>query len=82
MVGDEDTYVAVFQSPHDVLDVFHGDGVHTGEGLVEHDKFRVDGQAARNLRASALTSREAVSHVLAHLLQSELGNEAFQLVEL
>ena len=34
VVGDEDADVAVFQLPHDVLDVLHGDGVDASEGLV------------------------------------------------
>ena len=82
MVGDEDADVAKLQSPNDALDVLHGYGVHAREGLVEHDKLRVDGQAACYLRASPLASRESVSQVLAHLLQAKLLDEALHLCDL
>lgn len=82
VVGDEDADVAKLQSPNDALDVLHGYGVHAREGLVEHDKLRVDGQAACYLRASPLASRESVSQVLAHLLQAKLLDEALHLCDL
>ena len=56
VVGDENADVAVFEFPDDVLDVFHGNRVYAGEGFVEHDKLRVDGQAAGNLCAPALAA--------------------------
>ena len=80
MVGDEHAYVALFEFPHDELDVLHCRGIHSGEGLIEHDELGVDGQTACYLGASALASREAVTQVLAHLLQAELLNEALQLL--
>ena len=43
VVGDENADVAVFQLPDDVLDVFHGNRVDSGKGLVEHDELRFDG---------------------------------------
>ena len=67
MVGNKDANVAILQSPHNVLNVFHSNGVDTRKGLVEHDKLRVDGQAARYLGAAALATRQLVAHVLAHL---------------
>ena len=82
VVGDEDTDVAVFQFPDNLLDVAHGNRVDAGERLVEHDELRADGQTAGNLRPSALTSRQLVALVLAHLLEAELGDEALQLLEL
>lgn len=82
MVGDEDADVAVLQSPHDMLDVLHGNRVDTGKWLVEHDELRVDGQATGYLRTTALTTRQTVTLVLAHLLQAELGDKALQLVQL
>jgi lipopolysaccharide export system ATP-binding protein len=44
VVGDEDADVAVFQLPHHILNVLHCDRVHTGERLVKHDEFGVDGK--------------------------------------
>ena len=82
MVGDENTDIAVFQAPDDVLDILHGNRVYTGEGFVEHDELRFDGQTARNLGTAALTSRQLVSLVLTHFLQTKLGNEALQFLQL
>ena len=65
-----------------MLDILHGDRVDAGKRLVEHDKLRVDGQAARYLRAATLTTRETVTFVLAHFLQAELSDQALELVEL
>ena len=82
MVGNEDTDIAVFQSPHDMLDVFHGNRVDTGKRLIEHNELRIDSQTAGNLRTSALTTRETVSLVLPHLVESELADQTLQFVEL
>ena len=82
MVGDEDADVAVFELPDDVLDVFHGDGVDAGEGLVEHDELGLDGQTAGYLGASALSSGQLVAFVLAYFLEAELMDECFEFVEL
>ena len=56
VVGDQDADVAVFQLPHNMLDVFHRDGIDTGKWFVEHDEFGVNGQTAGYLCASALTA--------------------------
>ena len=82
MVGDENADVPVFQFPHNLLDILHGNGVDTGEGLVEHDELRFDGQATRNLRASALTTRELVTLVFTHLTQAELLDQFLKLLQL
>ena len=65
-----------------MLDILHGDRVDAGERLVEHDELRVDGQTAGYLGAAALTTRQTVTLVLAHLLQTELGDEALELIQL
>ncbi len=65
-----------------MLDVLHGNRVDTGKWLVEHDELRVDGQATGYLRTTALTTRQTVTLVLAHLLQAELCDKALQLVQL
>ena len=80
MVGDEDADVAVFQAPDDMLDVLHGDGVDTGERLVEHDELRLDGQTAGYLRTAPLTTAELVAEVLAHLAETELLDKLLQLL--
>ena len=82
MVGNQDADVAVLQTPHDVLDILYGDGVYAGKGLIEHDKLGVDGQASGYLRAAALASRELVALVAAHLAQTELLDQALQLLQL
>ena len=78
MVGDEDSDVAVLQLPDDLLDVLHGNRVDAGERFVENDELRLDGQTAGYLRAATLTTGELVTFVLAHLAQTELGDEALQ----
>ena len=65
VVGDEDTDVAVFQSPHHMLYLLDGNRVDTGKRLVEHDELRVDGQTTRNLGASTFATRKLVAKVLA-----------------
>ena len=71
----------LFHMPFYSLQV-HGNRVDTGKWLVEHDELRVDGQATGYLRTTALTTRQTVTLVLAHLLQAELGDKALQLVQL
>ena len=66
MVGDENADVAIFQAPHDVLNVLHGNGIDAGKRLVEHDEFGVDGQATGNLGATSFAARELVALVLSH----------------
>ena len=82
MVGDKDADVAVFQPPHDVLDIFHSDRIDTGKRLVEHDELGVDGQTSGYLRAASLTAGELVALVLAHLVEPEFADQALQLVKL
>ena len=43
MVGDKNADVLALEAIDDTLDVLYRDGVHTGEGFVEHDETRVDG---------------------------------------
>ena len=57
-----------------MLDIFHSNGVDTRKRLVKHDKFRLNGQTAGNLRTTALTTRQLVTLVLAHFLQTELAD--------
>ena len=80
VVGNQDTDIPVFQVPDDVLDVFNGNRVNASERFVEHDKLRIDSQAAGNLCTTALTTRQLVTIVLAHLVQTELCQQFLQLV--
>ena len=82
MVGDEHTDVFLFQLPDYVLNVFDGNWVYSGKGLVKHDELGVDGKTACYLGASSFSSRELVSEVLAYFLQAELCDEAFELLAL
>ena len=76
VVGDKNTDVLVLEFPHYILNILYGNRVDTREGLVEHDEFGVDGQTTCNLCASALTTREAVAKILAHLFETKLFDEA------
>ena len=82
MVCNQNADIQVFQLVDDLLDILHSDGVYTCKGLVEHDELRLDGQTTGNLCTTAFTSRETVSRVLTHLLQTELGNELLELLQL
>ena len=82
VVSDEDADISVLQFPHDELDILHGDGVDARKGLVEHDELRLDGQATGDLRPSALTARQLVTLVLAHLAQTELLDQILQFLQL
>ena len=42
------------------------------------DELRTDSQTARDLRSTTLTTRQLVTFVLTHLLQTEIGDQAFQ----
>ena len=79
VVGDEHADVALLQMRHNALDVLHGNGVHACKGFVEQDEFRFSRQAPRDLRAPAFPPAEHVAHVLSHMLQAELVQQAFQL---
>ena len=68
VVCNQDTDILVFQSPHNVLDVFYGNRVNSGKRFVKHDEFRVDGQAAGNFRSSAFASLKLVAQILPYLL--------------
>ena len=74
VVCDEDSYVAVLEFPDNLLDVLYGNGVYTCERLVQHNEFGFNGKTACYLSAATLSTRQAVSQVLAHLLQTELCN--------
>ena len=72
VVGDDDADVLVLQRADNALDILHGNGVHTGEGLVEQDEFRVDGDGTGNLGTAPLAAGELDTLALADLLQAEL----------
>ena len=57
-------------------------GFHSGERLVEHDEFRIDGQTSRYLRATAFASRKLVAKILPDFLQAEFRYQALEFVAL
>jgi len=54
VVGDEDPDAGLREPAHDALDLVHGDRVDSGEGFVQKQEFRVEGERAGDLGASAL----------------------------
>ncbi len=56
VVGDEDTDVPVFEPGHHGLNIFYGDGVNTGKGLIQEDEFGVYGQCTGDFRTAAFTT--------------------------
>ena len=56
VVGDEHADVFALQLEDDALDVLHGDGVDTGERLVQEDEVGVDGQGTGDLGAATLAT--------------------------
>lgn len=78
VVGDEDTDVLIFEPPHHVLNLLHGDGVNARKRLVQHHKLRLYGEATGYLRTAALATRQTVTEVLAHMRQVELRDELLQ----
>ena len=75
VVGDEDADVFVLESPDDILNLLNGNRVNSGEGLVEHDEPRLNGQAARYLGAATLATGEPVTDILADVGEVELADK-------
>ena len=46
----------------DALDVVYGDGVHAGEGFIEHDELGLGHQRARDLQLAELGGQSARDH--------------------
>jgi hypothetical protein len=42
---------------YDLLNIFHGNGVDTGKGFIEHDKLGINSQTTSYLGTTALTTR-------------------------
>ena len=78
MVGDDYSYVLVFQLRDDVLDVFHSNRVHSRERLVQQDEFWVYGKSPGNLAAASFTSGELVAVTFADFVQVEFVQQAFK----
>ena len=64
-----------------MLDVFHGDRVDAGEGLVEQDELRIDGQRPGDLAAAALTAGKLYALALTHFLQTEFLDQGLEPLE-
>ena len=78
VVGDENTDVLVFESPHHVLNLLHRNRVHARKRFVEHDELGLYSQAAGYLRTTAFATAQPVTKVLAHVRQVELLDELLQ----
>ena len=78
VVGDEDADVAFLEFEDDVLDVLHGDGVDTGEGLVEEEEHGVVGEGACYLGATAFATGELYAFALADVLEVEFVEEGLE----
>ena len=81
VVGDDHADVHRLEFGDDMLDVLDGDRVDAGEGFVEEDEFRVDGQGAGDFAAAALTAGELDALVLADFLETELVDQRLEPVE-
>ena len=78
VVGDDHADVHRLELGDDVLDVFHGDRVDAGEGFIEQDKLRVDGQRPGNFAAAAFATRELDTLALADFLEAELVDQRLE----
>src|SRR5690242_1946625 len=75
MVGDQNANSALLQIENNLLQIEHGNWVDAGERLIEQDKLRLDGQAARNLHPPALTAAQRIAAGLADVAQVQLLNQ-------
>ena len=78
VVGNDDADILFFEFGDDMLDVFHSDRVHAGEGFVEEDELGVGGQTAGDFHTAALATRQVVAFVFTNLLNVEFGDKALQ----
>ena len=78
MVGYENADILIFESPNDVLNLLHGDRVHTGERFVQHYEFRFDSETTGNLCTASFSSAQPVAQILAHMRQVEFFNQLLQ----
>ena len=66
--------------PIAVEDILYRNGVYSRKRFIQHNEFRVDGQATGNLRTTALSTGQLVTFILTNLLQTKLRNQALQLI--
>ena len=78
MVSNEDTDILVLQTCHHSLDIFHGNGVHTGKWFIQQNEFRIYRQRTGDLRSSSFTTGEAVAIVFTNVVKAKLVQQAFQ----
>ena len=78
MVRDDDPDILVLELGNDILDILHGNRVHTRERLVQKNELRVDGKSPRYLATPSLTSGELDSETLPDLGQIELVNQRLE----
>ena len=80
MVCDQNPNVSVLQSPYNMLNILHRDGIDSGKRLIQHDKLRLNGKATSDLCPTSFTSRELVVCILSHFIQSECIVQIFQFI--
>lgn len=56
VIGDENADIFLFEFGHDLLNVFHGDGVNACEGFIEEDEFGVGCQGAGDFGSSTFST--------------------------
>ena len=78
VVRDDDSDTAFTQLRDDLLDVYDGDRVDAGKGLVQQHEARFEHQRARNLHSAAFATGEGRPLLLALVEQVELTQQAVQ----
>ena len=80
VIGDEDADTSLAQIRDDLLYVGDGDGIDACKRLVEQDELRLDGEAARDLNAAALTARKLRAETVTHMTDAELCEQILHLL--
>ena len=78
MVGDQDADIPVFEAGYYGLNIFHGDGVHTGKGFIQQNEFRVHGEGTGDFGPSPFPATERIPVVLPYMVQMKFVQQGFQ----
>src|ERR1700720_1418414 len=55
VIGDQNSYVFVFQPRNNSLYIFHSDGIHPGEWFIQQHKIRIDCKCTCDFSSSSFT---------------------------
>ena len=80
MIGDEDAHAALTQILDDLLNICNGERINARERLIEQDELRLKREAACNLDAAALTTRQLRTTSVANMSDVKLLEESVELV--